>query len=344
MIKLSSLTQSSADLVGSSSRRIELNHHAENFKFSSLPSEMKALILLFLPTDEILNFGCVSKSMYDLVAPRISDSLEIEENVDEYSIDIWTELSNRLQFKTVERVGTLKDCKKLFLKLFLEKRVCRSCHKTTPDFKSFLRKIIVKPCYCDGYICRKKCLNAERMANESISRCSKCKFVYNFHNPEKIGIIPKVFNSAPVTSQLVLTAISSISCILFVYSLIASFGYVFPPNPTSEVWLELENFWFFKQFDSWKYFVNGMSIISFIIFLLVIVASLFGGGGGGAFGGNADLSAMEGFLVLVTIGIVVAVPIVLGGIVKNEVIRRSILGCKVAIPKKDEIQREHSIH
>ncbi|EFC40432.1 Hypothetical protein NAEGRDRAFT_71669 [Naegleria gruberi] len=317
----------------------ESNNSPSIFPFLSLPSELKANILSFLPSNEIINFGSLSRSSYELVAPFLSDSIAhlYEDYADEYSIDIWTELINRVAITRREKIGSLKDCKNLFLKLFLEQRSCRMCSKTTPSFQSFLSRKIVKSCYCDGFICRKPCWNKERLADESVSRCSKCGYVYQFSNPEKIGMIPKVFSRYPISSQFILTALSSISCILFVYSLVSSLGYIMPHNSQSELWLELENFWIFKYFPFWNYFVNGMSVISFIIFVLLIIASIFSGN---VNVGANDLGAMEGIILIITVLIVVATPFLLGSYVKKAVLEKSIYGCPVKAPRKHDLDRD----
>ncbi|KAG2393506.1 hypothetical protein C9374_007037 [Naegleria lovaniensis] len=222
----------------------------------------------------------------------------------------------------------LSECKQLMLKWMIRSRKCRSCGKGVQSLQELLTRKIVSTCNCPGYICRDRCFFNERMANESIKSCSKCGYNYvlkpsNKHN----SVSTKIFKNYPVTSQLILTTISSLSVILFIYSIISGFGYVMPSNEFSDIWIYLEDVWIFKHLFLWKYFVNGMSYICLIGYLILVVASLVSMDFSSI--SQGDEGAAEILGIILTMVAVVAIPYLFHKFSKKHVTKKAILGSPV---------------
>lgn len=344
-----------------SNKNNNTNNNTNN-NFMELPTEMKANIFSFLKTREIVNMGLVCSSLYEIVSPALSDDpkkTEILNAHDEYSIDIWNELIRQLKQKhgtTIfgsnksswrkkkkkEKNSTLngdtvysnvKECKINYMRLLLQSRICRICQKQVENMDDLMRGNFVRPCLCNGFVCKDPCLNVERINNESVSKCTRCGFSYRFlENDRHVPVVSKLYKVYPVSSQIVLTALSSLSAIFFIYCVISSFGYVFPKNTSSDVWLSLEDFWIFKHLYLWKYFVNGMSYISLVIFIIAVLVSLTGNGH--AISTN-DMDGFDVLGVIITILALFVIPYILSSVTRKHVTEKAVLEFPVLVKRED---------
>ncbi|KAF0983887.1 hypothetical protein FDP41_007802 [Naegleria fowleri] len=224
----------------------------------------------------------------------------------------------------------LSECKQLMLNWMIKSRKCRICGKGVQSLKELLTRKIVSTCNCPGYICRDSCFFNERIANESIKSCSKCGYKYVLKPSKKHNSVStKIFKNYPVTSRLVLTTVSSLSIILFIYSIISGFGYILPLNDLSDVWIYLEDIWIFKHLFFWKYFVNGMSYICLIGYLLLVVASIVSMDFSSL--SQGDEGAAEVLGIVLTVVAVVTIPYLFHKFSRKHVTKKAILGSPVDI-------------
>ena len=267
-----------------------------------LPSETVTVILSYLSIAEIVNMSLVCRSLHSLISP----SLSVDQDVNEYSVDVWREIIN--QFKRIQlrilspndsmfmthphakyeqivsflmeiktqNLPTVVKCKELFIKLLCMTRVCRSCEKELSTWQEVIEGSIISCCNCRGYICSRPCLNRERIDNHSITTCSSCNYKYTIKNDKNGCFITRIISQHPLLSIIII----SLAAITPLYLIMAALGEGMNRSNTipeycmhniEPFWAYMGNIVILKYIPLWKVFTKGMIIPTTILQSIIMV-------------------------------------------------------------------------